>query len=736
MIEIPPILAESGCQFIRVRKKGKAALDPGWDNGNSFPGSHPSIVRHLKSGGNYGVKPGPETVIIDCDDARLLPALKSFETTFRVTSSSPDRGHFYLKCPDAPPGEKIVLYDPETGDQIGDIRTPNSPFYVVGPGSIHPSGAVYTANDQPILKVTWSEIEESFGRFMRKPDNPHIEERWTGDFDNIRGLQIDVLGYPLGKCKHLANGEIQGEHPIHGSETGQNYCINPVKNTWHCFRHETGGGPIEFLAVKEGIIRCEDAKPGWKNTLSPEDLARLNEVRDALIFPKISERPAPPIEVDDGLRLPVLLDEGGTHFLEKVRDYGMQASDAYPEYWHAAAIVALSIAVDRRCFVQLKQMTVFPNIYAFLLGDSTIARKTTAIKFVKNVLLSAVNGQRHALPQNMTPESFIEELAETPRSVWILDEAAGLLSGMQKQYMVGFKDLLNALYDNDGYKRKIRGRKNEQKEFDVVDPFLNILFATTPSSLYQNTDPLDLTSGWLFRFLWYYPDYKKKTMPLAEDDHENNERRKAVVDHYQRLIKAFDEKNVQIRFRLDNEGLCAINFLQEYLEDRAQDDFDSESKTAVIGRLIPTIIKLSALFKVGSEGFLQSIEQGEPGYRELEIDKCYIVEAANQAVCYFLPVSRRIIETAEQFRTQNVQDKIIEYLKRSPGKRMKRSYLMQLLHIKAREVDEHLQSLVEAGEISIEIEDRPPGVSKATRWVRLINSRDEDFENTESGFSV
>lgn len=724
MIEIPSILADSGCQFIRVRKREKAAIDPGWENGNCFPAGHSSIIRHLKAGGNYGVKTGPGIVIIDCDDPALVPCLEPFRETLIVRSSTPDRGHYYLQCPDAPKGEKITLHDPETGGQIGDIRTPESPFYVVGPGSIHPSGAVYTAIEQPILEVSWEEIERVIAPFL-KSDNPRIEERWAGDFDNTHGLQIDVLGYPGGKCKHLANGEIQGEHPVHGSENGQNYCINPIKNTWHCFRHETGGGPVEFLAVKEGFIRCEDVRPGWKDTLSPEDKARLNEARDALVLPRVSKRPDPSIEVDDGLRLPVLLDEGGTHFLEKVRNYGMQASDAYPEYWHAAAVIALSIAVNRRCYVRLKQMTVFPNIYAFLLGDSTIARKTTSVKFVRNTILPATDEQRHALPQNMTPESFIEEMAEKPRSAWILDEAAGLLSGMQKQYMAGFKDLLNALYDNDGYKRKIRGRKNEQKEFDVIDPYLNILFATTPDSLYQNTDPLDLTSGWLFRFLWYHPDYKKKTMPLAEDDYENNARLMAVVGHYQRLIKAFDEKDVQIRFRLDDEGLEAINFLQEHLEDRAQDDFDSGSKTAVIGRLIPTIIKLAALYKVGSEEFLQSIERGDPGHREIEIERCYIVEAVNQAVSYFLPVAGRVIGMAEQYRSQNVQDKILGYLKRSPGKRMKRSYLMQLLHIKAREVDEHLQSLIEAEQIVIEIEERPPGVAKATRWVRLINSGKE-----------
>jgi len=607
---------------------------------------------------------------------------------------------------------------------LGRFTFPECRAQVVGPGSVNGTGRTYTPNDLPLKEVTWETLTSALGRLMKETNTPPVEKRewvpWTGEFDNSYGLRIEGIGYPV-KGKDTGNGEIQGGHPIHGSQSGENYCINPGKNLWHCFRCESGGGPVEFLAVKEGIIRCDEARLGWKDTLSPEERVRLNEAIDALTLPQVSERFIPSVE--EGLRLPVLLNEGGTHFLEQVRNYGMQASDAYEEYWHAVAMSALSIAVNRRCYAQLKQMTVHPNLYIFLLGDSTVARKTTAVKFVRQTLLPATIDRRSALPQSMTPESFIEAMAENPSSVWVLDEAAGLLSGMRKQYMADFKDLLNSLYDNHGYQRKIRGKKNsDQRVFDITDPYLNLLFATTPESLYQNTDPLDFTSGWLFRFLWYSPDYQKETMPLAEDSEENQDRLQVVVDHYQRLVKALDDNDVTIRFRLDDLGLQAINCLQKDLEERVQEAFDRGSKTAVIGRLVPTIIKLAILYQVGSEEFLQSVEQGEPGFREIEIKVDYVAEAVNQAASYFLPVAGRAIGMAEQYRSQNVQDKIIGYLKRSPGRRMKRSYLMQLLHLKARDVDDHLQSLIEAEQIVIEIEEKLPDVAKATRWVRLIDS--------------
>jgi len=441
-VTIPGVLAESGCRFVKVRHGGKEAFEQEWSTTANYAADSPEIHAHLRNRGNYGVMPRGEVLIIDRDDPGLDFYLKPFHDTYTVNSSTPGHGHLYLIARDIPEtqrGTKRNLTDPVSGEPLGEIYFPECRAQVVGPGSVNGTGRTYTPNDLPLKEVTWETLTSALGRLMKETNTPPVEKRewvpWTGEFDNSYGLRIEGIGYPV-KGKDTGNGEIQGGHPIHGSQSGENYCINPGKNLWHCFRCESGGGPVEFLAVKEGIIRCDEARLGWKDTLSPEERVRLNEAIDALTLPQVSERFIPSVE--EGLRLPVLLNEGGTHFLEQVRNYGMQASDAYEEYWHAVAMSALSIAVNRRCYAQLKQMTVHPNLYIFLLGDSTVARKTTAVKFVRQTLLPATIDRRSALPQSMTPESFIEAMAENPSSVWVLDEAAGLLSGMRKQYDGGF----------------------------------------------------------------------------------------------------------------------------------------------------------------------------------------------------------------------------------------------------------------------------------------------------------
>ncbi len=53
--------------------------------------------------------------------------------------------------------------------------------------------------------------------------------------------------------------EIQGEHPIHGSDTGMNMVLHTDTDTWHCFRCNTHSDRLGWIAVEEGLIDCKNA---------------------------------------------------------------------------------------------------------------------------------------------------------------------------------------------------------------------------------------------------------------------------------------------------------------------------------------------------------------------------------------------------------------------------------------------------------------------------------------------
>jgi len=82
---------------------------------------------------------------------------------------------------------------------------------------------------------------------------------------NVTNVTDDDLSItqvvPTGGLKNKGN-ELQGSHPVHGSDTGSNFCVNHGNNCWHCFRCNSGGGPLSWIAVQEGIIECHEAVSG------------------------------------------------------------------------------------------------------------------------------------------------------------------------------------------------------------------------------------------------------------------------------------------------------------------------------------------------------------------------------------------------------------------------------------------------------------------------------------------
>ncbi len=260
-----------GCRFILVKPKDKPAIEKGWQTTANYAYDDPRLLAHIERGGNYGVMPAGGVCILDADKTdRLMEmgVLDRLIETFVVRTGRKDGfgSHFYLRCPDAP-AEKHILRDPETREDLGDLRGSGHPSFCVGPGSIHPSGGRYEiANDAPLLEIPWAELQALVvapctppQREITVPRIPRTPRSIT--ISDALDLRVTDFLMPLNPTVR-DTGEIEGVHPIHGSETGTNLTISADNQEWWCRRHETGGGPLEALAVAEKIIDCADARAG------------------------------------------------------------------------------------------------------------------------------------------------------------------------------------------------------------------------------------------------------------------------------------------------------------------------------------------------------------------------------------------------------------------------------------------------------------------------------------------
>ncbi len=734
---IPPQLRIDGFRFVLLRKKDKPAIEEGWNKDKNYRYDDPKLLEYIRAGHNYGVIPSSDNLcIVDADDyERLnqLGAIDIFSNTFTVRTGNPDadRYHYYFRCEGIGEVKKIPFSDPVvTKKHLGEIFCPGCSAYVVGPGCIHPSGRVYQiVNDVEIasidietlgkeffskVKSSRTKVDDSVQCASKIPEshNP-IKNKLTDQL----GLRIEELAMPINAKRR--GDEYQGAHPVHGSTTGKNFSINTKKNVFFCHRCGFGGDPITWIAIKEGFIRCDEAESikieGELFTkvtdLLCEKYGYSNEIK------KIKDK-----SKEKSKELPVLTDEqisqikkkdhknpklkvknlSKNHFICQYIKYGELRSDAYPEYYHSGGLFLLSVVADRKAVINFSYGPIYPNIWAYNLGISTISRKTTAIVHTKSFAEEIRSSQQ--LPQSFSPESFIEALNESPHAWLAIDEAAQILAAMRKSYMTDMRDIFCQLYDNGRYHRKLRGRKGSSTfDFNIQGAYISQMWATTPSNFAEYTDTLDLTSGWLVRYIYFWPDYHKNSRPFETNKPEISQYETIIKTSLSRLAEIFDNIDRPLEFRLEDKALEYFQEWQLRIEDILQKE-KNEIASAIYGRLFIVAIKIAMLYKIGSPEFSENMQKWKSEefakgvFIPIIIDEVYIKEAINEIDTYFFPIAVNIASLVTSTKSSNLQTKIIGILC-SYGGVMGRRELMRMLHIKVKELDEALGALEKSEEI-------------------------------------
>ena len=272
-MNIPEQLRKEKYRFVPVEKGMKAPHEKNWPEENNYPYDDEKIQKAINNGGNYGVVCGyGNLVVIDADDQEVADAVTQNLPPTLVVGTGGGGFHFYYRCPNL---DKPIRLKGEQAGDVGDVQSTGK--QVVGPGSTHPSGNKYKIErNNQIAKVEVEEIKFALRRWLKEiKDSGKTKKKENFDIDitdvvNLSGLKRD-------------GDEYYGEHPIHGSgqrEKGnepKNFWVNTSKNVWHCFRHETGGGPMLWLAVKLGIIDCDEAVPG-----ALDDTKKFREVLNEL----------------------------------------------------------------------------------------------------------------------------------------------------------------------------------------------------------------------------------------------------------------------------------------------------------------------------------------------------------------------------------------------------------------------------------------------------------------------
>lgn len=87
------------------------------------------------------------------------------------------------------------------------------------------------------------------------------------------------------------------------------------------------------------------------------------------------------------LSMPRLVDEPASEtFIDLYRDWAVESTDAVPQFHDLAAFILLSSIVSNSVKLYASHGPIVPNLWGLVLGDSTLARKTTAMRLTTDLI--------------------------------------------------------------------------------------------------------------------------------------------------------------------------------------------------------------------------------------------------------------------------------------------------------------------------------------------------------------
>ena len=248
--------------LFKLGHHSKAPL-PGRSWKKDAPLSFKHAEKWMQQGGNIGIGAMDWNFIFftDLDGKDASKTMFKIPTLTVETRSGGFHGYYVTK-------NKAEIPNLATNDQ-GEVRSQNQ--YVVAPGSYVPpegkgTGYYRVVEARPLAWVTFNDLPEIFIEQYKKSKQQELERNISREPAKPRQSNgkcsavfdvtaEDVLRRELGTKKSSERwGSI-----FHDSDTEANMSISREGKYLHCWRHSRALNGLACLAVKSGVITCENA---------------------------------------------------------------------------------------------------------------------------------------------------------------------------------------------------------------------------------------------------------------------------------------------------------------------------------------------------------------------------------------------------------------------------------------------------------------------------------------------
>ena len=299
-------------------------------------------IEHIKLGYNIGIsaREGDPLIIGDIDEVKYLNQLP--EDTLTVTSRKRGGAHFFGWDKDR--SAKINL-----PTDSGEMRSNNQ--YVLAPGSYVPFDLtskkdkkafdnlpIEAREDKLIGYYTVREGIQPKGltfndlpKFFKDKEMENIEvEAKIKQADEKKefhgeGKYTDLLKLKVSDIVGLIPSNKRQGHPLHESDTDANFSLSKDGSLGHCWRHLVSLNAVQYLCVKCGYAKCEDAGTPHKgrgfSKIKGDKKALAEAYKEAVKMGLIKEQDKEKKDKKDNKRLiSCYVDEDDKQIAEQVWD--------------------------------------------------------------------------------------------------------------------------------------------------------------------------------------------------------------------------------------------------------------------------------------------------------------------------------------------------------------------------------------------------------------------------------
>lgn len=402
---------------------------------------------------------------------------------------------------------------------------------------------------------------------------------------------------------------------------------------------------------------------------------------------------------NESFEMPQLVDASTlpTSIISDYCAWATEATDAVPVYHELCGFMILSSILSANLQLGLQYGAMRPHLWAMILGNSTLTRKTTAMNLA-TAFISQID-RDILLASDGSAEGILSGLAlrNGEAAIFYKDEVTGLFDAIKhKEYLAGLPEMFTGLYDSPPfYARRLR-----KETITVLSPIFMCFMGGIKDRMYELIDDSMVLSGFMPRFLVVNGTANLNTIRVTGPPTEQNqEKRQALLERFLQMWRTYHTKNVVeiIGQKSESPSMYEVlltpdawKFYQEIevrLIETAQNTNMQMIALPTFERLSRSCLKMATLLAAARAAPQENYVQCT--LTDVQIAASYIQRWGNHSIDMLQNIGRP--------HAQRTLDKILVKVTAHPG--ILRGVLMRELHISSRDMTEIQKTLEERGQI-------------------------------------